>query len=65
MLIGNSLKLPIFITDIFSSGSMSVTNESHSNQKRNVSMGMGKITLEIQASLFQENNVFNGIEFHT
>ena len=28
-------------------------------------MVMGKITLEIQASLFQENNVFNGIKFHT
>ena len=40
MLIENSLQLPIFITDIFFSGSMSVTNESHSIQEKKCFYGV-------------------------
>ena len=42
MLIENSLQLPIFITDIFFSGSMSVTNESHSIQEKKCFYGNGQ-----------------------
>ena len=61
-----SLQLPIFIASIFFFQVLCMLLMNRIRiKKKNVSMVMGKITLEIQASLFQENDGFNGIKFHT